>query len=319
MIEAQNISMSYGSFEAVKNCSFSVKQGEIVGLLGPNGAGKSTIMKILSAQIVPTNGTAKINGKDVVESPIQAKKELGYLPEQAPLYDEMEVREYLNFVGKARHLNGQELKKRLSWIADTCGLVHVWCRPIGQLSKGYKQRVGLAQALIHDPPVLVLDEPTSGLDPIQIIEIRELVKELSKTKAVLFSTHILQEIDAVSDRILIINEGQIVADGKFNELAAQVHPMEVVHLAIVADSDPEADLKVLPAVENVQAVSTDDGIKKFVLTGKRASGLDKAVAQAALDHGWKVVQLVRKDPDLEEIFTALIKRQISNKHEGDVK
>ena len=314
MIEAQNISMRYGSFEAVKKCSFLVNQGEVVGLLGPNGAGKSTIMKILSAQIVPTCGTAKINGRDVIESPIQAKKELGYLPEQAPLYDEMEVREYLNFVARARHLSGQELEKRLSWIAETCGLGRVWCRPIGQLSKGYKQRVGLAQALIHDPPVLVLDEPTSGLDPLQIIEIRELVKELAKTKAVLFSTHILQEIEAVSDRILIINEGQIVADGKFNELAAQVYPKEIVQLAIAADADPEAVLKGLPGVESVEALSRENGIKKFILTGPKDSGLDKAIAQAALDHGWKVVELAKKDPDLEEIFTALIRRQFKNKN-----
>jgi len=211
-------------------------------------------------------------------------------------------------------LSGQELEKRLSWIAETCGLGRVWCRPIGQLSKGYKQRVGLAQALIHDPPVLVLDEPTSGLDPLQIIEIRELVKELAKTKAVLFSTHILQEIEAVSDRILIINEGQIVADGKFNELAAQVYPKEIVQLAIAADADPEAVLKGLPGVESVEALSRENGTKKFILTGPKDSGLDKAIAQAALDHGWKVVELAKKDPDLEEIFTALIRRQIKNKN-----
>ncbi len=314
MIEAQDISMRYGSFEAVKECSFHVDQGEIVGLLGPNGAGKSTIMKILSAQIVPTSGTAKINGNDVVESPIKAKKELGYLPEQAPLYDEMEVREYLGFVGRARRINGPELKRRLSWIAETCGLTDVWCRPIDQLSKGYRQRVGLAQALIHDPPVLVLDEPTSGLDPLQIIEIRELVKELSKTKAVLFSTHILQEIEAVSDRILIINEGQIVADGRFGELAARIYPKEVVRIAIYTDEDPEDELKAIPSVENIEPAGTGNGVKRFFIKGPRGSNLDQAAAQAAVEHGWKVVELAKQAPDLEEIFTALIRHQIQNKN-----
>ncbi len=227
MIQLENISMNYGSFQAVKNCSFNVEKGRIVGLLGPNGAGKTTLMKILATQIVPTSGMAMVAGFDCEKNPREVRANIGYLPERAPLYDDMEVREYLDFVARGRGLKNSLLKDRLEWVKDRCGLKKKWCTPIGELSKGYRQRVGLAQALIHDPPVLILDEPTSGLDPLQIIEIRDLIKDLAKEKAILYSSHIIQEIVALSDRVVIISEGSIRADGPIQELAPDFPILEL--------------------------------------------------------------------------------------------
>lgn len=199
MIEVQGLCMHYGPTVALDNISFTVKKGEIVGLLGPNGAGKTTTMRILATHIMPVGGSAKIGGFDVLENPKKVRGILGYLPENAPLYPEMEVVEYLNFVSQARNLTGNMKKERLDWVLTHCGLKNVYHRPIGDLSKGYRQRVGLAQALIHDPQVLILDEPTSGLDPIQILGIRKLIKELAKEKTIILSTHILQEAAAISE------------------------------------------------------------------------------------------------------------------------
>ena len=219
MIKTENLNHFYGRNHVVKNVSFSIDKGEIVCLLGPNGAGKTTILKILSTQIAPTSGRAYINGIDTMKNPVKAKRYIGYLPEIPPLYDVLEVREYLSFVGKAKGLSGSSLKKRLDWVNEFIGLSAVWAKPIGELSRGYRQRVGLAQAIISDPPVIILDEPTTGLDPLQTIEIRQLIKDLSKDKAILFSTHILQEPSALADRILILNEGRLIAEGSMEELA----------------------------------------------------------------------------------------------------
>ena len=219
MIETEYLNHFYGRNHVVKDVSFSINKGEIVCLLGPNGAGKTTILKILSSQIVPTSGNAYINSINVIEKPVEAKKFLGYLPEIPPLYDVLEVREYLTFVGKAKGLQGDLLKERLEWVNEFIGLSTVWVKPISELSRGYRQRVGIAQAIIHDPPVIILDEPTTGLDPLQTIEVRELIKILSKDKAILFSTHILQEPSALADRILILNEGKLIANGSLKELA----------------------------------------------------------------------------------------------------
>ena len=221
MIEIDHVSMRYGNFEAIKDCSFTVDKGEIVGLLGPNGAGKTTIMKVITTQICPSEGTVRVAGFDIQGEPKAVRKNVGYLPEQAPLYDDMEVREYLEFVGKGRGLGGSRLRERMDWVRASCGLEKMWCRPIGELSKGYRQRVGLAQALIHDPPCLLLDEPPSGLDPLQIIEIRDLIKELSKDRAILYSSHIIQEIVALSHRVVIINDGIIRAQGTLEELTKE--------------------------------------------------------------------------------------------------
>jgi ABC-2 type transport system ATP-binding protein len=222
MIEVKDLTMKYGPVTALDHVSFQANPGEVLGLLGPNGAGKTTAMRILTTYLYPSSGTAKVDGFDILEDPIEARRRTGYLPETVPLYADMRVDEYLAFVGRARSLEGVKLAGRLEWVQQACHLRSVWKHLLCELSKGYGQRVGLAQALIHDPKVLILDEPTSGLDPLQIIEIRKLVKSLAREKTILFSTHILQEVEALADRIVIINEGKLVAQGTKQELAAKV-------------------------------------------------------------------------------------------------
>jgi ABC-2 type transport system ATP-binding protein len=218
MIEAENISKFYGSFVAVRDVSFSIPEGQVVAFLGPNGAGKSTIMKILSGYLAPSEGRASIAGLDTRASRIEASRKLGYLPENGPLYPEMTPLELLQFFGEARLIDGPSLSRRIEHVSDLCALQDVMDRPIGKLSKGYRQRVGLAQALLHDPEVLIMDEPTAGLDPNQIREFRANLKKLGETKTILISTHILQEVEAVADRVLLVHEGKLAFDGSPEEL-----------------------------------------------------------------------------------------------------
>jgi ABC-2 type transport system ATP-binding protein len=222
MIDVRNLSMNYGSFRALDGISFQARPGEILGLLGPNGAGKTTAMRILTTYLYPTSGTASIEGFDILEQSTEVRRNIGYLPETAPLYMDMQVDEYLEFVGAARGLGSTRLRDRLKWVKDACDISFIWKHMLSEISKGYRQRVGLAQALIHDPKVLILDEPTSGLDPLQIIGIRTLIKNLAKEKTIIFSTHILSEVESIADRIVIINEGKIVSQGTLKELSAQV-------------------------------------------------------------------------------------------------
>ncbi len=224
MIDVRSLRMRYGPFEALKGISFQVQSGEILGLLGPNGAGKTTAMRILTTYLYPTAGTALIDGLDILENPLEVRRRTGYLPETAPLYPDMRVEDYLRFVGTARGLGGANLNRRVSWVQEACDLKPVWKHAIAELSKGYRQRAGLAQALIHDPKVLILDEPTSGLDPLQILGIRKLIKELAREKTIIFSTHILQEVEAMADRIVIIHDGGVVAQGTQAELEAHARP-----------------------------------------------------------------------------------------------
>lgn len=223
MIDVQNLTMHYGNFVALDCISFHVKPGEILGLLGPNGAGKTTAMRILTTYLYPSSGTATIDGLDIKEHPLEVRRKIGYLPEAAPLYLDMQTEEYLKFVGEARGIRGKTLASKLSWVKESCGIKSIWKHTLSEASKGYRQRVGLAQALIHDPKVLILDEPTSGLDPLQIIGIRKLIRSLAKQKTIIFSTHILQEVEVMADRIVIINEGKIVSQGTQEELAQRVH------------------------------------------------------------------------------------------------
>ncbi len=222
MIDVQSLTMHYGPVVALDHVSFQTNPGEILGLLGPNGAGKTTAMRLLTTYLYPSSGTAKVDGFDILEEPLEVRKHIGYLPETVTLYADMQVDEYLAFVGKARGLEGARLAERMEWVKEACHLKTVWKHFLSELSKGYGQRAGLAQALIHDPKVLILDEPTSGLDPIQIIEIRSLIKSLAKQKTVVFSTHILQEVEVLADRIVILNEGKLVAQGTKRELAEKV-------------------------------------------------------------------------------------------------
>ena len=212
LVEVHNLVKTYGPLRAVNDLSFTIKAGEIVGLLGPNGAGKSTTMKMLTCYLAPTSGSASIAGINVNDDALEVRKHIGYLPEHAPIYLDMRVADYLDFAGRVRGLSTARRKDRIDWAVNACGLQAKYMATIGTLSRGFRQRVGLAQAVLHDPDLLILDEPTSGLDPIQLIEIRKLIMEVGKTKTVLFSTHIMQEVEAVCNRAIIINRGKLVAD-----------------------------------------------------------------------------------------------------------
>lgn len=248
MIDVQSLVMKYGAFTALDRVTFRAETGEILGLLGPNGAGKTTVMRILTTYLYPFSGTAKIGGLDILENPIEVRRMTGYLPETAPLYQDMQVDEYLSFVGKSRGISGKQLAQRLEWIREFCELKFVWKHWINELSKGYRQRVGLAQALIHDPAILILDEPTSGLDPLQIIGIRKLIHDLAKKKTIIFSTHILNEVEVMADRIVILNEGHVVAQGTHAELSKQVGksgsaekiPLEQIFISLLTNTEKQS-------------------------------------------------------------------------------
>ncbi|MGE5192659.1 MAG: ABC transporter ATP-binding protein [Deltaproteobacteria bacterium] len=226
MIEANGLCKYYGPFAAIEDVSFTIPRGQVAAFLGPNGAGKSTTMKILTGFLSATRGTAKIGGFDVYADRIEAAKLIGYLPENGPLYLEMTPASLLKYLGEARGLDSATLSKRMDYVADKCSLTGVWGKAIGKLSRGYRQRVGMAQALLHDPKVLILDEPTSGLDPNQVHDVRELIRGLGQTKTILLSTHILQEVRAVASRVILINEGRIVLDGGVAEMEGEEHDME---------------------------------------------------------------------------------------------
>lgn len=309
MVEANGLSMNYGQVVALSEASFTAVKGEILGLLGPNGAGKTTTMKILTTQIVPTSGNAKVAGYDLLKDPLEIRRRVGYLPETPPVYPEMEVAEYLDFVGRARGLNGGDLKTRVEYTINACGLREVFRTTVGTLSRGYGQRVGLAQALIHDPEILILDEPTSGLDPIQIIGIRELIKSLSHDKTVIFSTHILQEVEAISDRVVIINEGKIVTDGTIDELRSQVRDKQRFVLVVGATS---ADLRT--ALEDLKnrigfdfSISEDDGYSKAMIESEEAGDLWTALTETVRQNGWAVREFSHDKGSLEDAFRYHVK------------
>ena len=313
MIKAQSLTMHYGAAVALDDVSFEVREGEIVGLLGPNGAGKSTTMKILTTYLHPTRGTALVGGVNVLEQPREVRKLTGYLPEVLPLYMDMEVRGYLNFVGQMRGLAGQELRNRTEAVLDMCGLRGVYRRVVRELSKGYKQRTALAQALIHDPKILILDEPTSGLDPHQIIEIRQLVRHLAKDKTVILSTHILQEVETTADRIVIINQGQIVGDGSFEELRARATRHERAQICIRLDSakraDIERELTGIQGVKNVDLIEETPNTASFSVTGTIGTNLPGEVGQLARAKNWEICELTHKPLTLEETFLLLTEPQ----------
>ncbi|MFH1422462.1 MAG: ABC transporter ATP-binding protein [Planctomycetota bacterium] len=309
MIEVKNLEMFYGHTHALKGVSFNVSKGEVVGLLGPNGAGKTTTMNILSTHIVPTSGSATVCGYDIREKPINVRKVTGYLPETAPLYSEMEVGEYLTFVGRGRGLNKKRLCERRDWVVETCRISNVFRSLVAELSRGYRQRVGLAQALIHDPEVLILDEPTSGLDPLQILEIRKLIRELAKEKTIIFSTHIMQEASAISDRIVIIDRGSIIAKGNITELQEKSAQNPKTYLSVMTQRPEveEAVKKSIPYV-NITFISEDEGVSNFELNSKSNKPLWQDLANLIKERGWLVRRVAEEKPSLEETFLMLTMR-----------
>lgn len=309
MIQAQKLTMHYGSVVAVDNVSFEVREGEIVGLLGPNGAGKSTTMKILTTYLYPTSGTAKVAGIDIKENPVGVRRRIGYLPEILPLYMDMEVREYLGFVARARGLSGAKLKERTDLVLDECGLRPMYRRVIRELSKGYKQRTGLAQALIHDPDIIILDEPTSGLDPHQIIEIRELIRKLADGRTVMLSTHILQEVEATADRIVIINRGKIVGDGSIDDLRARAKRFERTRVTVEGAADEvQRLLSGCDGVTKVTPIGQSNGFSSFIITGKPGAPIWREVGKLARSRGWELRELSDMPLSLEETFLALTEK-----------
>ncbi|MCH2210862.1 MAG: ATP-binding cassette domain-containing protein [Fuerstiella sp.] len=240
MIEAQGLSKFYGNFAAANEVTFSVPRAQVCAFLGPNGAGKSTTMKMLTGFLAPSEGSASIGGHNVATERIKASEMLGYLPENGPLYTEMTPETFLRYVGDTRMMSGPRLRERMTFVAQQCGLGEVWGKAIGKLSRGYRQRVGMAQALLHDPDVLILDEPTSGLDPNQVRGVRDLIRRMGETKTVLLSTHILQEVQAVCDRVILINNGRIVFDGPTSELGSEGSAMEQKFHELTGDNPAAA-------------------------------------------------------------------------------
>jgi len=311
MVEAKSLFMNYGTTRALVDVSFVAEKNQVTGLLGPNGAGKTTCMKIVTTQIVPTSGTAEVEGIDILKDPIEVRKKVGYLPETAPLYNEMEVAEYLDFVGKGRGLENHHLKGRVDWVVEACKIKRVYRRPIGELSRGFRQRVGLAQALIHDPEVLILDEPTSGLDPLQIVGIRQLIKELSATKTIIFSTHILQEVEAISDRIVIINEGRIIALGTPDELRLTASDLPGFTLELKAARETvESSFNDSDSDLNIDFISGSDDFSRFVISGSDFEKTRVLISEKVRDEGWQIREFSPSVPSLEKAFIRLTKERV---------
>jgi ABC-2 type transport system ATP-binding protein len=309
-IAVRNLTKLYNGQPAVSDISFDVKTGEILGFLGPNGAGKTTTMKIITCYMPPTQGTVEVDGMNIFERSLEVRKRIGYLPELNPLYMDMNVLEYLAYSAELHGITGQGARARLREMVQVCGLQDVRHKDIGELSKGYRQRVGLAQAMIHDPEVLILDEPTSGLDPNQIVEIRNLIKQLGRAKTVVLSTHILSEVQATCDRVIIINEGKIAADGSPEQLQRQFHGGEglTVELKSAVDNPLEGiapKLRILAYVNNVTLLSHDGPVTRFEIGVDRGQDIREAVFRQAVSEGWVVLEMHRKVTSLEEVFHKL--------------
>jgi ABC-2 type transport system ATP-binding protein len=309
MIEAKKLSMYYGPTRALDGVSFAAMENEVLGLLGPNGAGKSTLMRILTTYIYPTKGTATVCGFDITKDPLSCRKIIGYLPENPPLYMDMRVDEYIDFVGRSRGLSGRELEERKEWVIEATQISGVWKHLIFELSLGYKQRVGLAQALIHDPQVVILDEPTSGLDPMQIIGIRALIRSLAKNKTIIFSTHILQEASAVSDRLIIIDRGKIIAQGTVAELGKSRQQQAMIVVSLKASrQEVEPNLKHLECLKSTAFIEERNGFSTFNCAVHAYTDAAAAINALSREKGWMIGELSPKESSLEDIFLGLFKK-----------
>jgi ABC-2 type transport system ATP-binding protein len=304
-IVVENISKQYGSQKAVDDVSFTVKTGEILGFLGPNGAGKSTTMKAITCFLAPNQGDIRVGGLSIHEAPETIKSKIGYLPESNPLYVEMPVIEYLKFIAEIHGVPKVHVKNRIREMVEVCGLEGEKHKKIGELSKGYRQRVGLAQALIHDPEVLVLDEPTTGLDPNQIVEIRELIRKIGREKTVILSSHILAEVEATCDRILIINKGKIVADGTSGELRKKAEGREILKVGIDTGEVNEVfrALQGLDSVDLVSFITKSDGL--YEVQSKPSFSSRRDIFNLCVEKGWYLTELTPTETKLEDIFREL--------------
>lgn len=312
MISVKNLTKYYGDFQALKGISFEIKSGEIVGILGPNGAGKSTTLRILTCYFNPTSGDAIIDGKSILEEENNVKKIIGYLPESAPLYNDMCVFDYLVYMADIQELERSKLNERLHYVVNVCGLKEVISKPIGELSKGYKQRVGLAGAIIHDPKILILDEPTNGLDPNQIVEIRELIKELGKEKTVLVSTHILSEVEATCSRAIIINKGNIIADDTPENLSLNFgnnNKSSTIKISIKTNDNIESVKEKLLSVSDIYKVEIGDNfnnIKELTIYSNSEEPRDE-IYRFIKSTDWIIYEMTRVKENLETVFHTLTK------------
>jgi ABC-2 type transport system ATP-binding protein len=304
MIDVTELKKSYGPVEALRGVSFQIAEGEIVGLLGPNGAGKTTIMKMLTGYLQPDEGSVHIGGLDVLTQTQQVQAQLGYLPENAPLYPELSVQDYLWMMTELRQVPADQRLARLSETVYATGLQEHLARPIGTLSKGFRQRVGLAQAILHKPKLLILDEPTLGLDPTQIVEIRRLIRRLAEHSTILFSTHILSEVEALCDRVIILMNGQVKTDARLSELAATPHAVLVLS---ETPGDAECLLRGLTGVKDVESTRTAEGFAVYRVLGRRRGQKDicPAIYELARKQNWPLRELRRDVRTLETVFNEL--------------
>jgi ABC-2 type transport system ATP-binding protein len=309
MIEIKNLTKKFGTNVVLDNISLSVKKGEILGFLGPNGAGKSTTMKIITSFWSPTEGTVMIDNLNVKENSLQTRQRIGYLPETVPLYEDMRVYEYLKFVAEVRGIEKDQIKNRIKSAINSCGLSKVIRRPIEELSKGFRQRVGLAQAIIHNPDILILDEPTTGLDPNQIVEIRDLIKHLGKEKTVIFSTHILSEVSATCDRVVIINNGKIAGEGSPQELISKAGSRDIIYVKIKGPK--EEVIGRLKAMENVEEAKIKDteseDVIGYELTPVAGTDIREYLSMTVMNNGWSILEFSKKSVSLEDVFRELTK------------
>jgi ABC-2 type transport system ATP-binding protein len=309
-IAVRNLTKLYDGQAAVNDISFDVSTGEILGFLGPNGAGKTTTMKIITCFMPPNSGTVEVDGLNISDHSLEVRKKIGYLPELNPLYMDMNVLDYLAYSAELHGITGAPAQQRIREMVGVCGLEEVRHKDIGELSKGYRQRVGLAQAMIHDPDVLILDEPTSGLDPNQIVEIRNLIRQLGRAKTVILSTHILSEVQATCDRVIIINDGKIVANGSPDQLQRQFHGGEGLTVEMKSSvKDPLEEitpkLRILAYVNNVTLSSHEGQITRFDINVDRGQDVREAVFRLAVSEGWVILEMNRKITSLEEVFHKL--------------
>ncbi len=301
MIRVENVSKSYGVIQALTDVSFHVAPGEIIGLLGPNGAGKTTMMKILTGYLMPDSGDVRVDGLDVLTDTLEVQERIGYLPENAPLYPEMSVQSYLKLIADLRGIDPQEQRAHIAEAVLATGLADHLTRPIGQLSKGFRQRVGIAQAILHKPKLLVLDEPTIGLDPTQIVEARRLIRRLAENSTVLLSTHILSEVEAMCDRVIILLNGAVRADARLEELATT---MDVILVLETGAPDVADNLKALRGVQTVEMMRSADG-DVYRICGANGADLRPAIFGLARDEGWPLRELRREVRTLENVFNEL--------------
>ena len=307
MIHVENLTKYFGDLCAVDQIHLEIQKGEILGLLGPNGAGKTTTLRMLTGFMRPSAGTIRVKEYNIEEHSLEIRKLLGYLPEEAPLYHDMLVYDYLNYVAHIRELEKKERLPRIRHMADLCGLYEVMHKPIGELSKGYKQRVGLAHAMMNDPEILVFDEPTSGLDPNQIVEIREIIKQIGKEKTIILSTHILSEAEATCDRVVIINQGRIVADGSMESLKQSASGEYGINLAL-KNADVEAvqeKLGSMDGVINTAFVEEDEGVLRLSLTCRSSSDLRGALYEKIKQTEWILLEFYQETHSLEKVFQKL--------------